>query len=373
MLVNLLWLVSLFKRGFISLPKRIFPTKKTLSELFMEQLEYPVCKKKLSEWITLKNPYGINDVSRSTFKTWSKDLKIDELVAIHRYYNTLCYFQKSRVVFHEILRRHSTPMMIFHKHGTKRFIIAHILLSQINNKYEKNKWMYNFALKLFLYISHPNRQLNYKKVIEGKTIALIGGGNEKNRGKEIDSTDLVARLNNFSINENQYNNIGKRTDIVFLRGESSVFLYETQGSKVLKPYDNICFSIKIKNLCNRFDAKCKSWSFSSDAGFYYGILNGVQSAIFDLIYHGASKIEIYGVDFNLEGYMPGYRPKEMVPVEFDLIFGAHPPHIQFLITKYFVKKGSVVPCGDAKDLFSLNYRSFAKIFDKKWSKENETI
>lgn len=239
MLINPLWLISFIKRRFIYLFIRVFASKKSLSELFMEQLEYPVCKEKLSEWIALNNPYNIkNNLSPSEFKIWVKNLKEEELIAVHRYYNTLRFFSKSRIVFHEILRRHLSPLMIFRLHGTKKYIVALMLLSQITNKYKNNSWIHKFTLRLFLIISHPSRKINYLNVIKGKTIALIGGGSEKGRGTEIDSTEIVARLNNFEINESQFNDIGKRTDIVFLRGERSIYLYKTEGSEALKPYNN---------------------------------------------------------------------------------------------------------------------------------------
>jgi len=364
---TILWSISFIKTLIIRIIRRIFRIKhKSLSKIFSEKLVYPVELDELSFWVNEKNPFGILDFEKTdmNFKFWIKSLKHDELVVLHNYYNTLRYFNKSRIIFHEILRRESKLLMIFALHGTKRFLMSKILLSQILSKKSNN----DFKIKLFMYLSHPWKYKYYSSLVKDKKVSLIGGGSEVKRGKQIDTADLVARLNTMKINENDHVNVGKRVDIVFLRGERSQHLFEVEGKYALTMYQNILVSFKLKNLYKKFICQFKAWTFSTDATFHYGVLNGVQSSIFDLYWHGAKNIYLYGVNFNIEGsYMKGYRPPEMVPVKFDLIFGSHPPHIQFIITQFFVNKGFVIPSGDASYLFKFNYRQFSKVFDQEWS------
>ena len=71
------------------------------------------------------------------------------------------------------------------------------------------------SAKCYDIIEQNNKDEVLKNLIEGKRIALVGNGPceiGKNKGKEIDSHDIVIRFNNFKI-EGYENDYGSKTDI----------------------------------------------------------------------------------------------------------------------------------------------------------------
>ena len=67
--------------------------------------------------------------------------------------------------------------------------------------------------------------LSFKEYLQGKSIALVGGSGceiGKNKGKEIDSHDIVIRFNNYPQDEKYACDYGRKTNIWIRQGAKDV-------------------------------------------------------------------------------------------------------------------------------------------------------
>jgi hypothetical protein len=113
------------------------------------------------------------------------------------------------------------------------------------NKYGAKSWSRGESLlKMKKYVSNyitlPDKKSSFIDMIKGKKVAIVGNGNvDKDYSSEIDSADIVIRINNF-YNYNS-NKVGKRTDIVVLSGLAA--LCDQFPGNTCKP-DEVIFKFK---------------------------------------------------------------------------------------------------------------------------------
>lgn len=148
----------------------------------------------------------------------------------------------------------------------------------------------------------------YKKYIKGKSVALVGPAySSKRLGKEIDSYDVIIRLNEFnSENSNNYvKKNGKKTNVVYIYLNRSIKDVKFKG---LKP-DFIIKNKETKSRYIRFDYLYKG-SILNMYNFdfaYIGGFNFVQRVLLDLLRYQPKNIKVFKTTFYL-----GYRTYENV-------------------------------------------------------------
>ena len=210
----------------------------------------------------------------------------------------------------------------------------------------------------------------YKKAIEGKTVALVGPAKYMqgtNYGKEIDSHEVVVRINRGIESISQYpDDIGRKTDIYYSclieRAQQTgkldaLELKNRYGIKAivappssdfkgvskqtawhelvdLKKVHEISHTIPVRLIDNDFHTDlAKKVQCKPNTGFL---------AIYDLLSFNPKKLSIYGFSFYLDGFLPGQkagveREKECTEQEFaDMAFKSK-RHVQKNMWEYAKK------------------------------------
>jgi hypothetical protein len=292
-----------------------------------------------------------------------------ELKARYSYLNSRNNFTAALECYKEIVRRESHKRGVFRKAGLRKLYMSRFLFSDLNDSYKIN------LLKSYLKLSHNFEGYDSKfgDVISGKNVAIVGGApSEVKNGIEIDEFDLVARINVNSTQTLGADKLGNRCDIVYIRGERGELIINRPSNYFsLDPSGLSVYRVKLKKHLEAFPKNINASLVTNfDEVFDYGHLNAVQSAVLDLLVHGASSIKIYNVDFNLSGAsFSGYRPNNLASVQYEKIFASHPPHPQFKLFKQLHMLG--VLSGDDKfeSIISLSLEEFILKCDERWAIE----
>jgi hypothetical protein len=211
--------------------------------------------------------------------------------------------------------------------------MANFLLIEDNKKCDYK----NFEFFLKLHRHYDGYDENFKDLVAGKRVAIVGGApSYELSGELIDRFDLVVRININSTVKFDQNVLGTRCDIVYIRGERGQLILENPENYFSEAEsEKTVYRFKVKqHLIDLQNIKNTSLAINFDEIFDYGHLNAVQAAMLDLLVHGALSIKVFNVDFNLSGAaFSGYRPSNLQEVQFEKIFVAHPPHPQFNLCK----------------------------------------
>lgn len=292
-----------------------------------------------------------------------------ELKARYSYLNSRNRFSAALECFKEIIKRESHKKGVFRKAGLRKLYMSKFLLSTFGDS--SNVDSLKTALKLSRYYEGYDRK--FSDVVSGKNVAIVGGApSEVNNGKSIDQFDLVARININSTKSFGADKLGRRSDIVYIRGERGELIVNNPSDYFsLDPCGLSVYRVKLKEHLKAFPLDTNSsLATNFDEVFDYGHLNAVQAAALDLLIHGASSVKIYNVDFNLSGAsFSGYRPNNLGSVQYEKIFASHPPHPQFELCKKLHILG--VLSGDEKfeSIISLNLNEFTLKCEERWAFE----
>lgn len=325
-------------------------------------LEYPHDEDDLAEYIEslpekLRNYY--NDESES--KVYLSTLKLK-----YRFLNSRNLFLQSLKDYNEILRRDARLISVVRQAGFRKILWARFILNR------RSKAQYNFNLFKYFYKYFPGYNRQFESKVSGKVVAIVGGAPSDNKsGKAIDNCDLVARINVNSVKKFDPEILGERTDIVYVRGERG----EAIQSKDIDYFDgtadsDISYRIKVAQHleCFPYDTQA-SLCLNFDEVFDYGHLNAVQTAVLDLLIHGASLVKVYNVDFNMSGQsFKGYRPKNLVDVNYSKIFASHPPHPQFHLCKSLRAIGLIEGDEVFMSILNMDLKEFSGDCQKIWTR-----
>ena len=351
--------------------------KKYLIEIrtFTSLLIYPFKVTELERYIE-ENPGKLSSnlvlVSSQNYGEVKKLLKKSSLVELHlfhNYCNSLRYFKSSQIIFIEILRRNLFFISIFRRHGLRTLIASKLILrGMLKSKLSNIQISTLTYIKTLSWIVMRNSIRNFNKFVEKKHVAVVGGApSEARMGNDIDTYDLVVRLNTDKISNDLVPLIGSRVDIVYFRGERCLYLLEKFGVKYFERLNPKWIVFKLPIAMSKVDYMKKKLCIPVESAFRFGHLNAVQSAALDLLACNAQRVMVFNTDFNLSGgSMPGYRPKSMEAVDYQLIFGSHPPHIQFLVTKCLFNSGLLKGDATLESLLQLSYAQFVKSFNSRW-------
>jgi hypothetical protein len=329
---------------------------------FTRLLIYPFKVSDLNQYIQenpgklSRNLVLVGSRNRAAIKKLVKNSSLDELHLFH-------------IIFIEILRRNLLFISIFRRHGLRTFIASKLILRGMLKSQSNNIQVSTLAyIKALSWIVMRNSIGDFNKFVEKKHVAVVGGApSEAIMGADIDSYDLVARLNIDKISNDLVPLLGSRVDIVYFRGERSLYLLEKFGVKYFESLDSKWIVFKLPIVMSKVDYMLKRLCLSAESAFPFGHLNAVQSAALDLLACNVREVMVFNTDFNLSGgSMPGYRPKSMEAVDYQLIFGSHPPHIQFLVTKCLSNSGFLKGDSTLQSLLELSYSQFVKNFNARW-------
>ncbi len=179
-----------------------------------------------------------------------------------------------------------------------------------------------------------SRETDYKNIIEGKSVAVVGPASYlegSGLGKEIDSHDLVIRINRGCELINKYSiDIGEKTDILY---SCLIEKPENAGKVDLEDLKKL----GIKYLCTTPPPQQDGTSLFTDIPtmvvkakfnrisksiptrivdhlFWNSIAREIKSrpttgyvAIFDQIRFNPAKVSVYGYSFYLTGILKGYK------------------------------------------------------------------
>lgn len=251
-----------------------------------------------------------------------------------------------------------------------------------DNEIKKNineKLLSKFITSVFYNINN-NLNLNRDKnkffnMLDNKSVAIVGGAEtDNNDGLEIDSYDLVCRLNHTDSNDN-LNMIkkGSRTDITYVNGYTTDKLLENKTKisyktkAVVIKYNNLEKIKKTQNLFSNLIVKeIDNYNFLT----FYSTLNLLPLALLDLLETKVRKIKIFHLDLYLsekKSYFPHLAPK-MVSENKKLMLNSFVKHDPMFHHK-FLKKLYEHP----KIKSDANYQKVMKLSTQEYLEKLEDI
>lgn len=137
---------------------------------------------------------------------------------------------------------------------------------------------------------------SYKELIKSKRIAIVGPGDtNKKNGYEIDSFDLVIRLNLFKDYNNEEKKLfGSKTDIIYFNGENFQKIEKNGTTEFINDKylsSRLNFSDRFYLKQNRSTRKL-NLNLAGTNGF-------LQDIIVDLLHYDFKKIKVFNFDFYL--------------------------------------------------------------------------
>lgn len=312
-------------------------------------LKYP-CNLKNTEnqirrYFDNKYQLKLEDISN---KKILSHFKYNEIIILHKFFNTNLNHKKARKFFNEILRRNNSIVRILLPYGFQNYLLAKIMIGIIKNNKIKIHY-FNLLIFLIKYFSTEYFNRNYTNFIRNKNLNLIGGG------PESDNFLKISRVRRNVVRLNEINPKNSFSDIIYYRSERLLFMKENNYLHELHHLDKwISLKIHLFKLSNK-----SNLTVNLNNIFNYGSPNAIQTVLFDLYINCAKSVKIYNTDLNLsKASMSGYRPTNMPLINNNIIFGEHPAHIQFLIIKMFYLINFIKV--DSNKFFSINmsYRQF---------------
>ena len=205
--------------------------------------------------------------NRGVVKKLVTKSSLDELHLFHNYCNSVRYFKTSQIIFIEILRRNLLFTSIFRRHGLRTFIASKLILRGMLKSQSSNIQISTLTyIKALSWIVMRNSIRDFNKFVEKKNVAVVGGApSEASQGADIDSYDLVARLNIDKISNDLVPLLGSRVDIVYFRGERSLYLLENFGVKYFERLDAKWIVFKLPIVMSKVDCRLKKLCLSAES------------------------------------------------------------------------------------------------------------
>ena len=209
----------------------------------------------------------------------------------------------------------------------------------------------NTDFKINEYVSIP---AELKCYFNGKRVVILGPAENSNSSLFHD-LDVLCDFGNTWLNPVNISTVS------YIRGKQSRTLQnKTLKSKVPSRVEFIIQKKGSVNIEKNLNRQIPIVTLSSLVKpSQIGSLNGVQDLIVTLYGAGAQSVELRGVNFGLvNSYVTNY--KEEKNLDFTQGFGAHPPVVQFLLTKAFYEKGFVIPDYCTKKVLDLSEIQFCE-------------
>jgi hypothetical protein len=188
----------------------------------------------------------------------------------------------------------------FEKTSMKFMYLKQYLFFQIFIKKQKQskyrKFMFSFFLIFMKFYNFKNFfEYDFRKLVKGKTIAIIGPGDNIKNIKNLSKFDLFVYLSYFG---KKKNSTKSPVDISYLNGDDV-----DKVNRNKRYYEDLKKS-KIKFLCIKKNSQKRLFDnqrvYANKNFFYSGTPNGLQFVILDLILSGVKKIKLFNFNFYLD-------------------------------------------------------------------------
>ena len=247
-------------------------------------------------------------------------------------------------------------------------------LIEIDKKYSKkdrlnvfySKWVYSL-FKGEEIINNSIMEINssFKNIVNGKSIALVGPGPSKNDNcEEINKFDVIVRLNCRCNIKTPYQEI--RTDISYYNGSKSKFLMNSTDQTI--PYGLKYAVFKSNNsLKLTLNTGVKSRVIHPFDVIFYGGMNMIQAALFDLLLYRPSRIKL----FNTSLFIPeddvygdsSYQLEALKKIDYLSMFVTHNPIIQFNLLKGLLRSGIISADHSLNEILELSLQEFMELLE----------
>lgn len=355
------FIVLRFYSKFIQKVGFLISSRKRFFFKVEKYLSYPANIKKYEDIYHSKSKFKLN-TNVKLLKEYSKYCCYDELVSLHKYYNTVLNMPLSICLYHEILRRNLKVKALLRSFGFRRFLAAQIMLGGIGIPTVLNKRYSKKLISVLCFFSSFDSSKEFSNYIRGKSVSLCGGApSPRENIKKILGNDLVVRLNRDEISV-------QKTDIVYFRSEKLNYLAKQKkladfskmkcrlSIKTFRYYIKLRYFYRMKNIAP---------TVSLDAAFDCGKLNAIPTAALDLISKSSGIVYIFDTDLNLSKmHKEGYRGNEQPDIDFGRIFGEHPSYTQYTVLRYLNVEGYVQFETNPNFDIEWKYSKFIRIFSR---------
>ena len=252
------------------------------------------------------------------------------------------FYLKSKIILGGICRKKAVESTLKSKVGfflskkdkARSRLDKTLNVKNIQDYLNNNKLEYNFDKRVYRKFMNSVHQIKYEnssytlkknekkyfEILENKNVAIVGPSyTEKSDGAEIDSFDLVLRLNHISQNEElDIHKKGSRTDITYING----LIFSDVFEKKIKISNQIKYIIIKSNNLNKIRKfqssnpdliikQIDNYNFFS----YYSSFNLLPLVLLDLLETNLNKIKIFHSDLFLKKrdprYLTDYFPNNM--------------------------------------------------------------
>jgi len=366
-MINVFYVVSRIKSKFILFTMRLLHCTEQKLDAAERLLTYPAdiekCKEAVKDHFAYK--YGLH-LANLRDKKHFRHFSYQELLYLHKLANTDLKPADAQLYFHEILRRNLRIPIILGPDGIKKFLATQMLLRAMGIKTFVNRNDSALLIKAlgFLCSIYLNKQ--FRNYVHKKSVSIVGGAPaSSDNSSAIDNSDLIARFNCLTLP-------AERTELFYYRAERLEYMHREGKLSDINHFSG-WKSLKVRRIYNKIKGEHVCLTIASDGAFSFGKLNAVPNACIDLIYNGASKINIFNTNLNLsKSHDSSYRPSAMPPVQYGLIFGEHPAFVQFLLLKY-LRTLNFIHLEDNEYLsLEWSYRKFSRRFNECWASPSLT-
>lgn len=249
----------------------------------------------------------------------------------------------------------------------KKFFDNFILKKFFKNEYKSSLFIFNILKKNHDYFKNFKSNINFKKYIENKSIAIIGpSDNQDFNIKDLDHYDVIVQPNIFD-DKNLYD-LNKSISYYSKFSTSRINLYVDQNKFNL--FNKLQF-ICIKGKSDKIKKKIKnSRQFDLKLNLISGSEQLLQHIISDLIKFNPKKIKIFSTDFYLNDktYNPKYSGNKLRNInyldrkavsKYSLSFHDHLSQIKFV--KTYEKLGYIEVDDFTKNFVNKNYKDLENL------------
>ncbi len=208
--------------------------------------------------------------------------------------------------------------------------------------------------------------LEYKKIIENKRVAIIGPSNSSlNQKDEIDNFDIVIRMNQEAPLENSLKEfIGTKTDINYFGGG----LIHNRKEKVFdfikdSKMQFVCFkNDKTLEDYNLTKVKARQW-FEFPWSFECSHMM-IQNILLDLLCFNPKTIKVFNVDFYLGKKKYLSNKYKLGIYSRSPVFDLHDPYVNYRVVKFLYEKGIIEVDPNVEKILKYSNRYYVKILEE---------
>ena len=201
-----------------------------------------------------------------------------------------------------------------------------------------------------------SRNTEYFKYIFDKKIAVVGPAhNTLLQGEEIDSFDIVVRVNETKVSEDQHPLIGKKTQVMYLGSYSFNNL-----SLIKSSYEELRWIVSKEYKSNQTELNYRQLIFNPS--FIAGYPQMLSYLIYDLLLFKPSKIKLFNFDLyiNKNKYLEKNYPNNTSLAS----FSEHNMSSQFLYIKGLHEHGMISTDKNLREILELDLEQYLLSFEE---------